>query len=55
MVSNAALRSNKTSTTQEPESRASKISFVTLNRADSMICSDLKPDWNMSKILKEFK
>ncbi len=42
MVSNAALKSNNTNTTKAPETRESSMSFVTLNRADSVLYKDLK-------------
>jgi len=51
IVSNAALKSNSTSTADLPESRVSKISFRTLTSAVSVEWFFLNPDWNISKIL----
>ncbi len=54
-VSKAMLKSNRTRTAQFPESTDNKMSFVTLNRADSILCLALKADWKGSKILLEIK
>ncbi len=54
-VSNAALKSNSTKTAQFLESTNNNKSFTTLNKADSVLCLDLKPDWKGSNILFSIK
>jgi len=43
------VRSNKSKTTQLPESTPHRMSLETLRRADSVLWPALKPDWNLSK------
>ena len=51
IVSNAALRSNRTRTDTNPWSEAIRRSLVTLARAVSVLWLALNPDWKSSYIL----
>ena len=53
-VSNAAERSNNSSTTQPPLSIARKTSFWTLSNAVSVLCPALYADWNSSSKLSRY-
>ncbi len=50
-VSNAALKSKSIKITESPESTDNRMSFKTLNSADSVLWFVLKPDWNLSRII----
>ncbi len=49
-VSNAKVKSNRISITESPGSVANKVSLRTCNKADSVLCRGLKPDWKVSEI-----
>ncbi len=48
--SQRGTKSKSTRTTESPQSIDTTISFSTLKRAVSVLCTDLKPDWNISEI-----
>lgn len=54
-VSNAAVRSKSTSTDGLPESEIKRRSLNIFSNAVSVLCEDLKPDWNFSKISFELR
>lgn len=50
MIDRVEGRSKRTRTAELPESTGKSKSLKTLKRAVSVLCHDLKPDWNFSEI-----